>query len=222
MNETAEQPPARQRRTRNRRGEGGKLRDELVAAARALLKDAKAESDLTIRGVTRAAGVHPQAFYLHFESLDQLLNAVYTAEFAEFTQALQTAAARAAAGEPALRAMCHEYARFALAEPGSYHLLMSLQGQPHPDWNPQALPGTPALRLLADALRATAADRAVSTERAASGAPPAGRSPDQCAVLLWASLHGLVTLRASRPAFPWPPIGQLADESIDAILSILA
>jgi AcrR family transcriptional regulator len=140
MKDTAKQPPAGHRRTRNRRGEGGKLRDELVAAARALLKDAKAESDLTIRGVTRAAGVHPQAFYLHFESLDQLLYTVYTAEFAEFTQALETAAAS----------------------------------------------------LLADTL-----------------------------MTVWASLHGLVTLRASRPGFPWSPIGQLVDEGIDAILSIL-
>jgi len=220
MNDTQDQSPAGQRRTRNRRGEGGKLRDELVAAARALLKDAKAESDLTIRGVTRAAGVHPQAFYLHFESLDELLYAVYTAEFAEFTQALETAAASAAAGEPALRAMCHEYARLALAEPGRYHLLMSLRGQPHPGWDPHAMPGAPALLLLAGAL-ATAADRAASTKRAASGAPPAGRGPDECAVLLWASLHGLITLRGSRPAFPWPPIGRLVDESIDAILSIL-
>lgn len=221
MNDTAGQSPAGQRRTRNRRGEGGKLRDELVAAARALLKDAKAESDLTIRGVTRAVGVHPQAFYLHFESLDQLLYAVFAAQFAEFIQALETAAAGVAAGEPALRAMCHEYARFALAEPGRYHLLMSLQGQPHPDWDPQALPGAPALRLLVGALTTVAADRAVSTQRA-PGAPPAGRSPGECAVLLWASLHGLVTLRASRPAFPWPPIGQLVNESIDAILSILS
>lgn len=221
------------RRVRNPRGEGGRLRGELIDAARRLLSEAGAESDLTIRGVTRAAGVHPQAFYLHFDSLDDLLFAVYTAEFAEFTQALQAAAAAAGPGLPALRAICRQYARFAVTEPASYRLLMSLPGQPHPEWDPQRMPGSPALRMLADTLAAAreadAPDAPAGSGAAGSGASAApgasgqrGRGPDECAVLLWASLHGLVTLRVSRPAFPWPPIEQAVDAAVDAVLAILA
>jgi AcrR family transcriptional regulator len=202
------------RRQRNRRGQGGHLRAELISAARALLAGADAESDLTIRGVTRAAGVHPQAFYLHFDNLAALLYAVYAAEFAELTRALQHAAGQAAPGEPALRAMCQEYGHFALAQPARYRLLMSLPGQQHPDWDPSQLPGSPALELLRQGLAAASADagRGAGQERH-------GHTADQAVVLLWATLHGLVTLRVSRPSFPWPPLGDLIDQAVDTILA---
>jgi AcrR family transcriptional regulator len=203
------------RRQRNRRGQGGHLRVELISAARALLAGADAESDLTIRGVARAAGVHPQAFYLHFDNLDALLYAVYAAEFAELTRALQRAAGQAAAGEPALRAMCQEYGHFALSQPARYRLLMSVRGQHHKDWAPGQLPGSPALELLRQALTAaSSADRRTGDQRKAPG-----RTPDQAVVLLWATLHGLVTLRVSRPSFPWPPLGELIDQAVDTILA---
>jgi len=198
------------RRQRNRRGQGSQLRNELIAAARSLLASAQAESELTIRGVTRAAGVHPQAFYLHFENLDALLYAVYAAEFAELTGALHDAAAGRQPGEPALRAMCQEYGRFAIAQPARYRLLMSVPGQPHPDWDPGQLPGSPALQLLRQALAAASRRQAPD------------RSPDQAVILLWATLHGLVTLRISRPAFPWPPLDQLIDQVVDTTLASLA
>jgi AcrR family transcriptional regulator len=207
------------RRQRNRRGEGGHLREELISAARALLASAEAESDLTIRGVARAAGVHPQAFYLHFDNLDALLYAVYAAEFAELTHALQQAAAQAAPGEPTLRAMCQEYGRFALSQPARYRLLMSVPGQQHEDWAPGQLPGSPALKLLRHALAAASAD---ARHRVGNQRQAPGLAPDQAVVLVWATLHGLVTLRASRPSFPWPPLGQLIDQAVDTILASLA
>src|SRR5262249_17280103 len=51
---------------------------------------------------------------------------------------------------------------------------------------------------------------------------PSGQSPDQAVVLLWATLHGLVTLRVSRPSFPWPPIEQLVDQAVATSLNSLA
>jgi len=38
------------------------------------------------------------------------------------------------------------------------------------------------------------------------GVPEPGREP---AASLWASLHGLVTLQVTRPAFPWPPLADM-------------
>jgi hypothetical protein len=59
VNETGIPRPAAGRRVRNPRGQGSRLRGELIAAARQLLSGAAAESELTIRAVTRTAGVHP-------------------------------------------------------------------------------------------------------------------------------------------------------------------
>jgi AcrR family transcriptional regulator len=216
---TPGRPPAAARRQRNPRGQGGQLRQELITAARQLLASAGAESELSIRGVTRAAGVHPQAFYLHFDNLDALLYEVYAAEFAELTTALHQAAAGAEPGAAALRAMCQQYARFALSQPARYRLLMTVRGQHHAGWRPDQLPGAPALRLLREAL--AAARPAGHPSASQPQQQSRGQSPDQAVVLLWATLHGLVTLRVSRPSFPWPPIEQLVDQAVDTSIGSL-
>src|ERR1700734_11360 len=96
-------------RTRNPRGEGTRLRSELIEAARRLLTTAEHESEVSIRAVTRAAGTAPQSFYLQFANLDELLYEVYALEFDSLRQALVQAAGGAASPAAALRAMCRAY-----------------------------------------------------------------------------------------------------------------
>jgi hypothetical protein len=36
---------------------------------------------------------------------------------------------------------------------------------------------------------------------------------------VWACLHGIITLRADRPAFPWPPLSDMIDSLIRQILT---
>jgi AcrR family transcriptional regulator len=199
--------PGQPTRARNRRGEGARLRDELIAAARALLAAANSESDLSIRKVTQAVGVSPQAFYLRFATLDELLHAVYSAEFAELHAALEEAAAGLAPGEAALRAMCDAYVTFAAERPVPYGLMMGTKGALHEDWDPASLPGTPVLAMLTGALRACAPGRDGALE------------PNAAVVLLWATLHGIVTLRDSRPTFPWPPLDEMVRSAVDSAIT---
>jgi AcrR family transcriptional regulator len=199
--------PSTPTRVRNRRGEGGRLREEFVGAARALLLAANAESDLSIRKVTQAVGVTPQAFYLQFATLDELLFAVYSAEFAELHVALEAAAVGLAPGEEALLAMCDSYVTFALERPVAYRLLMGTKGTLHEDWDPKKLPGSPVLAMLRDALGARASNR--------RGAP----SVERAAVQLWVTLHGIVTLRDSRPTFPWPPLDEMVRSAIGSAIN---
>ena len=39
------------------------------------------------------------------------------------------------------------------------------------------------------------------------------------ASLLWAGLHGLVSLRNDRPAFPWAPLQTLVSDLLEALLA---
>jgi hypothetical protein len=39
------------------------------------------------------------------------------------------------------------------------------------------------------------------------------------AVLLWQQLHGIVSLRISRPGFPWPPLAETVTEAVDRLLA---
>lgn len=195
------------RRARNRRGEGSKLREELVAAARQLLMTAERESDLSIRAVTRAARTAPQSFYLQFASLDELLFAVYAVEFGELREAMARAVSEVPDPAGRLLALCRAYCDYAEAYPGRYRLLMSVPGQQHEAWERQQMPGAPAFQLLLQTVAAALAAGNVSTD------------PYLAASNLWAWLHGVVTLRAARPAFRWPP---LEDMLVSVVRQLLA
>jgi AcrR family transcriptional regulator len=182
------------RRRRNRRGEGGRLRDELIEAARRLLAAAEREADVSIRAVTREAGAAPQSFYLQFASLDELLYAVYAVEYEDLRRAMARAANGARDPRVRLVAVCTAYCQYAQEQPRRYRALTGVRGQPHhQEWHGRPLPGAPAFAVLLDT---------VAQALTSAGSPA---DPFLAASTLWAALHGLVTLRASRPAFPWPP-----------------
>jgi AcrR family transcriptional regulator len=194
------------RRSRNRRGEGGRLRSELVSAASTLLETISGEDALSLRAVARQAGVAPQSVYLHFADRRELMTAVYAVRFGELSAELASAAAAAGADRPCARlaAICHAYCDYALRHPGRYRVLFSTAGAP--GWEPQAMPGMATWDLFRTAVRdclGPAADDA---------------SADQAAVCIWAALHGLLTLRRDRPSFPWPDLTTLIDTVLAAHL----
>jgi AcrR family transcriptional regulator len=197
-----------QRRPRNRRGEGTRLRDELIQAARQLLTTAERETDLSIRAVTRTAGAAPQSFYLQFASLDELLYAVYALEFEDLRQVMAQAASSAPDPAARLRAVCDAYCRYAQAHPGRYRALTGVRGQAHEEWAGEGrpLPGAPAFAVL----RATVASALAARHNPAD--------PFLAASTLWACLHGIITLQADRPAFPWPPQADMIASLVDHML----
>jgi AcrR family transcriptional regulator len=195
------------RRARNRRGEGGRLREELVEAARRLLATADHEGEVSIRAVTREAGAAPQSFYLQFGSLEELLYTVYELEYEELRQVLTNAASRARDPQARLRAVCTAYCQYAQEQPGRYRALTGVRGQPsHQGWDGRPLPGAPAFAVLLD------------TVTQALAAVGSFADPFLAASTLWASLHGLVSLRASRPAFPWPPLADMITSIAEQLL----
>jgi AcrR family transcriptional regulator len=195
------------KRTRNRRGQGSRLRVELIDAARRLLMTAERESDVSIRAVTRAAGAAPQSFYLQFASLDELLYEVYAIEFGLLREALAAAALAASDPAAALLAVSRAYCAYAAEQPGRYRLLTGVRGQAHEQWTATGMPGRPAFVVLQE------------TVSAALWAAGSDADPFVTAVTLWASLHGVVTLRADRPAFPWPALDDMLASLVAQVLA---
>ncbi|MEV6065306.1 TetR/AcrR family transcriptional regulator [Nocardia sp. NPDC052001] len=191
-------------RSRNRRGEGALLREELVTAASTLLEDLDGQEALSLRAVARAAGIAPQSVYLHFADRRELLTAVYQVRFAELRETLEAARDAVPKDDAAerLSSVCRAYVDYGTRNPGHYRVLFGTAGTP--GWEPTEgqLPGLPTMRLLIDA----AADCG-STD------------PDATALCLWAAMHGMITLRQDRPSFPWPPIDTLIRTMVDAHLA---
>ncbi|MFD3524972.1 TetR/AcrR family transcriptional regulator [Streptomyces sp. NPDC058653] len=87
----ADAPPARgAARPRNRRGEGGRLRTEILAAATRLL-DRGDQRACTLRAVAREAGIAASSIYPHFPDRSAIVLAVAREAFAELSGRLRTA-----------------------------------------------------------------------------------------------------------------------------------
>ena len=96
-------------RRRNARGEGERLRQELIRAASQLLESLPGEESLSLRAVARQAGVSAPSVYLHFADKGELVGAVLATRFAELDRAMAAAADRAASPEAELWERCAAY-----------------------------------------------------------------------------------------------------------------
>src|SRR5882672_336960 len=187
-------------RARNRRGEGARLRDDIVAGAVALLDETGDETSVTLRAVARRVGIAAPSIYRHFADQPSIMLAVAQQAFDELEADLR--GARDAAGHDArvrLFAVCTRYLEFAGEHPGRYRTMFG--GLWMPDLAASSLSeadmhalGEGSLRLLADALAdCVTAGIATSTD------------PFADAVALWVGLHGLAHQRSVTVSFPWPP-----------------
>jgi AcrR family transcriptional regulator len=193
----------RQARERNRRGEGDRLRSEIVAAAERLLRTQPVEA-LSLRAVAREVGVSAPALYLHFADRRELVWAVLVHQFDALAAATTGAASRAAEPRDGLREWCLAYCRFGLRDPGHYRAIFESWTAEHTEAPLTELPGHGLRRSLLDAVTAcgTPADEI-----------------EEVGTLVWAGLHGLVSLRINKPSFPWRPIEQLVDAHLRRMLA---
>ncbi|MEV6006267.1 TetR/AcrR family transcriptional regulator [Streptomyces sp. NPDC051976] len=187
------------RRRRAKRGDGGRLREELLAAAEALLDDA-GEDAVTIRAVAQAVGVTTPAVYLHFENRSALLHTVCLGVWDELDREMSGAGDGDGDGtaDPlaALVRRGSAYIRFGLAHPLRYRLVASG-------------PATAATRQVADAcfrfLRDTVG-RCVDAGVLDGDVNALTRAVCAC-------LHGAVSLLILQPESAWPDdIARYADD----------
>ena len=203
--------PARARpvRARNPRGAGQRLRDDLIEAASRLLVGQAADEPLSLRAVARAVGVVPQAVYLHFPDKRRLVWAVVERCFAELAQAGEDAAAAVNDPVDQLRAWCLAYCRFGLDQPGHYALLFESRATGQLGVGFADSPGAAVFDRLVAAVQRCMDAGAAPREEAAS-----------VATSLWAGLHGVVSLRRTKPGFPWPPVEKLLERLLIGLVGI--
>jgi AcrR family transcriptional regulator len=118
-------------RTRNRWGEGERLRGEILDAASGLLSELGDEEGLTIRGVARATGIAPASIYPHFSDRDALMAGLLVHERDRLSSLLEQSAATADQSDPVeqVRAQLYAYCDFAVANPGHYRILFRRRAQ---------------------------------------------------------------------------------------------
>ena len=198
-------------RQRNRRGEGAKLREDILAAATELLERTGSEEAVTLRAVARQVGISAPSIYSHFTDREAIVDAIIDEAFADFNAAIRDASDAAMAAGPLarLRAGCAAYLRFAAERPNRYQLLFERR-----DFVGEGPPRVPELRI-------ESFDLLIGSLRACVEAGiSASADPKLAAAAIWVALHGFATLRPSTPGFDWPDTGALLDRIIDGIAEI--
>lgn len=110
------------RRARARRGEGERLREEILAAAERLLIETGDEGAGPIWAIAEAAGVTPPVHLPPLPRQDRLLGAVCEARFQEFDRDLEEAVAGIEDPLDARWARGRAYVRFGLDHPEHYRI----------------------------------------------------------------------------------------------------
>lgn len=185
------------RRTPNPRGEGSRLRGEIVAAATVLLQEGSAAS-VTLRAVARGAGITAPAIYRHFPDVDAILRAVVDAAFDDLEQQLRAAGEGREDPVDRLHAVCRGYLAFADQHPERYRLMLggawdAAAGADEGQRADRSRIGLDAFQVLVDGIADCA--RAGASASVDAFADATG---------LWVGVHGLAGLRQTASLFPWP------------------
>ncbi len=199
-------------RRRNPRGEGARLREELVDAAARLLERTGRDTSITLRAVAREAGVAPPSIYPHFDGPGEILGAVLSRSLLEFAGVLRTAAEEVEPPRQRLVERSLAYLRFVREQPQRYRQLFERTVLDDVDDV-----FTPDSEIVTQCQQAFGAFTEV-VARAQADAGVRDADPATDAALLWAGLHGYIVLRASNPDIPWPESDAAATEQLVARL----
>ena len=137
---------------------------------------------VTLRSLAKALGVSAMTPYRYFENKDELFSMVRTEAFRRFADVQRDAVAGIEDPEEALRLLARTYVSFALDEPDAYHVMFELLQPPSGTYRELDEEQTRAFSYL---------HGAVETLVDAGGMEG---DPLKRAHLLWAQVHGLVSL----------------------------
>ena len=193
-----------QRRVRGRDG----VRPALIEAARDVLVQ-DGYDGLTIRRVAERAEYSLGTVYSYFTDKDDLLYTLVREDFARLTERLRSIR-DTHQGAAAVREMLLSYVRMGLEQPRSYEVMFMLKpklasrnASDESDDQPYAI----FRRCIVAAIERGEFRRS---------------DPDVLAQMLWASAHGLVSLRLTLSDFPWADSATLAAHLVEAELRGLA
>ena len=196
------------RRAANRRGQGGQLREEILAAASRLLVNSSGDA-VTLRAIAREAGIAAPSIYPHFAHRDAIIDAIVDRNFERLAETAAAAYVGAPAGAARVRAVAWAYVRFAEENPSGYRIIFERTTANIIENEQQYPEGLRAFQFLVDAV---------------AGAVECGEStstdPERDAQALWAGGHGIITLVPATPDFPWRPTSELIDRLATALTGL--
>jgi AcrR family transcriptional regulator len=159
------------------------LRSDILEQARHLLV-ADGYADLSMRKIAGAVGCSATSIYLHFENKDALVHALIDDGFERLNARLHEAAGLYDEAGARLEALARAYVDFGISNPEYYEVMFQL----HP---------ARMARYPAEAYRRARRNLELLGQAVAEGNAAgtfAAQDPELAAHVLWASMHGVVSL----------------------------
>jgi AcrR family transcriptional regulator len=187
------------------------LRERILGAARDIVMR-EGFAALTMRKIAEAIEYAPATIYLHFDSRDAIARELCVQGFRELLGYIRPVAGIA---DPLdrLEAIAAAYVRFGMEHPETYRLIFMadpkyttavFRGDPRAE---REGPGAQALRELVGTLETLKARRGLAAEVDCR----------QLADVVWAALHGIVSLKLTCPVFPATPLEALVPAMIRSL-----
>jgi AcrR family transcriptional regulator len=194
-----------QKRSRARRGEGERLREEILDATEALLLKTNDADAVSIRAVAEAVGVTPPSIYMHFAHKEDLILQVCERQFQVLEEFMVEATEGIDDPVEVVKAMGRAYVRFGLGRPEQYRFLFMA---PTPQWADEHM--REHINDLSGFSRVVAA-----VQRCIDEGVFVPSDAFMVACGLWTNVHGITSLLISKPGFPWPDQHALIDHIVD-------
>lgn len=196
-------------RRRNPRGEGARLREEIVDAAVRLI-DAGGPERVTLRGVAREAGISAPSIYDHFADREQILAAVKLRLLAQLQEHIGAAVDPDAGSVERLIAGCTAYVNFSDRWPARYAFLFAYQPAAEAVLANGPLPpeSNPFASLVAAITDCVEDGTSASTD------------PWADATAVWSAMHGYATLHSALAGFAWPAPEDLLNRIVRGLARI--
>jgi AcrR family transcriptional regulator len=197
------------RRSRARRGEGGRLREDILAAAEELLLCSGDAGSLSIRAIANAVGVTPPSIYLHFADRNELVFEVCDRKWRELATLLDDAVVGLTDPLERIERRGRAYAEFGITHPEHYRVLLGGRADQVPEKH---------------------ADQALLTDRLGLGplvadlseAMDAGQlarsDPWELCRVLFFAIHGLTSMVVRGRGPDWPPTERLVERMIQTLM----
>ncbi|WP_435223315.1 TetR/AcrR family transcriptional regulator [Streptomyces sp. Tue6028] len=192
-------------RGRNPRGQGERLRAEIVDAALRLLDELADDQALSLRAVAREVGIAATSVYIHFADRDALVLAALEHCYTDLLRAVDDAESGAADPVAALRARTALLGAWSRKHPGLYKVLHEGTLNRRTDMSfkeEMAQRTTAAIRRCMDA-----------------GLAPRGDA-ETVSLDLRTAVHGAVSLRVNQPELTWPPLEEQVDRFLVKLVGV--
>lgn len=192
-------------RGRNPRGQGERLRAEIIDVALRLLEELADDQALSLRAVAREAGIAATSVYIHFADRDALVLAALEHCHTDLLNTLEQAEAHAADPVAALRARMTLLGTWAGEHPGLYKVLHESTLNQRADVSFKERMATHTIAAIRRCMDA--------------GLAPDGDAAT-VALDLRTAVHGAVSLRVNQPELPWPPLEEQVDRFLTKLVGV--